>query len=67
MDAAGDSPLLESLARDSQMPLHAVASLYELERAALALNARITSYIPVLAARRVRHQLQRKRDLFRDH
>ena len=61
MDDPNDSQILESLARESRVPLDTVIGLYRHERDALTREARIPHYISLLAARRVRHRLQHTR------
>ena len=58
MEQSGTTPTLESIARHTQESVATVASLYEREIEALSRDARITSFIPVLAASRVRSQLR---------
>jgi hypothetical protein len=57
MTTATELPLLESLSREMHVPLDTVIAVYKREHDALALGARITHYLPLLAARRVRSQL----------
>lgn len=49
---------IDALARESQMPIEHVEALYRIECAHLELAARITTYVPVIASRRVRVQLR---------
>lgn len=58
MEQTSDTSLLESLARDTHAPMDEVMALYQRERDALSRDATITSFISLLALRRVRHQLQ---------
>ena len=51
---------IEFLAQESQVPLDEVARLYEDERAELAVGARITGFLPILALRKVRALLRRR-------
>lgn len=51
-------PALESLAREARTTVSAVTSLYEREIEQLSRDARITSFIPVLATSRVKYQLR---------
>ncbi len=51
---------IEFLARESEVPLDEVARLYEDERAELAVGARITGFLPILALRKVRALLRRR-------
>jgi hypothetical protein len=50
---------LEALARETDVPLIEVASLYKVERAFLQDDATISTYIPVVAVRKVRIKLKR--------
>lgn len=58
MEKSGSTHTLESIARNAQAPVDTVASLYEREIEALKRDAKITNFIPVLAASRVRYQLR---------
>jgi len=58
MEHSGKTRTLESIARSAQAPVDTVASLYEREIEALSREARITNFIPLLAASRVRYQLR---------
>ena len=49
---------IESLSKESRIPLDQVAKLYERERAELAVGARITAFLPILAIRKVRAALR---------
>ena len=49
---------LELLARQADMPVEIVHRIYDLERAKLEKAARIKTYVPVLAHRRVKELLQ---------
>jgi hypothetical protein len=60
-DRTASAPDLEALARDMQVPLDDVAQLYAREFAALAAGARITSFLPILATRKVRTLLRQRR------
>jgi len=51
---------LEDLARDAHVPLEAVAQLYAREWAALAAQARITTFLPILTTRKVRAILRQQ-------
>ena len=51
---------LEDLARDAQVPLDTVAQLYAREWAALAAQARITTFLPILTTRKVRAILRQQ-------
>jgi hypothetical protein len=57
MEREADAALLESIARDKQVPLDRVQALYRRECDALAREATIPNYITLLAVRRVRDQL----------
>ena len=48
------------LAEESQMPIDDVATLYERERAELALGARNTKFLDVFAIRNVQEVLRRR-------
>jgi hypothetical protein len=52
-----DRSIVESLSRETRVSVDAVFKLYRHERDALARDARIPNYVPLLAARRVRNQL----------
>ena len=58
MGESGKLPAVESIARDVNAPVATVVSLYEQHIEELSRNARITSFIPVLAESRVRYQLR---------
>jgi len=45
---------VEALAREAHVPLDTVAQLYAREWAALAAQARITTFLPILTTRKVR-------------
>ena len=45
---------VEALAREAHVPLDTVAQLYAREWAALAAQARITTFLPILTLRKVR-------------
>jgi hypothetical protein len=51
---------IELLARESRVPISEVAQLYEDERAELAVDARITRFLPILALRKVRALLYQR-------
>ena len=51
---------IEFLARESQVPINEVARLYEDERAALEVGARITGFLPIFAIRKIRELLRRR-------
>ena len=52
-----DFPVVEKLSRETKTPVEAVFRLYRHERDELNRTARITNYVSLLAARRVRQQL----------
>jgi hypothetical protein len=54
------APDLEALAREMDVPLDDVAQLYAREFATLAAGARITSFLPILATRKVRTLLRQR-------
>jgi len=49
---------IDALARESQVPVEEVEALYRIECAHLEVAARITTYVPVIASRRVRARLR---------
>lgn len=49
---------IEALARESDVPVDTVASMYHIEVTKLERVARIKTYVPVLAGRRVRSLLR---------
>ena len=57
MTTATELALLESLSRETRSPLDIVLAMYQREHDALAREARITNYLPLLATRQVRYQL----------
>ena len=56
---AGVERAIDSLAEESQVPIHIVTQLYNAERIKLEAGARITSFISILAIRNVRSRLRR--------
>jgi len=58
MGESGKLPDVESIARDVNAPVATIVSLYEQQIEELSRNARITSFIPVLAENRVRSRLR---------
>lgn len=52
--------IIESLARDSELPIDEVAVLYEDELAELGIGARITSFLPIFAIRNVQEALRKR-------
>lgn len=51
---AGSDRKVECLAQEFHVPVDVVATLYEHECAELAIEARVTSYLPIFAIRNVR-------------
>ena len=51
---------IELLARESRVPIEEVARLYEGKRAELEFGARMTSFVPIFAIRRVREMLRQR-------
>jgi hypothetical protein len=49
---------IEAISRDVDVPLIEVANLYRVERSNLECEAKIRSFVPVLASRRVRIKLK---------
>lgn len=54
-------PEFEMLARETDTPLDTVREIYRVERDKLERSARIKTYIPVLAHRRLKALLQMER------
>ena len=52
---------IESLARETDMPIEIVQEIYTSERAKLERTARIKTYVPVLVHRHVRALLREQR------
>jgi hypothetical protein len=52
---------IESLARETDMPLQVVEEIYTIERAKLERTARIKTYVPVLIHRHVKALLREHR------
>ena len=52
--------IVASLARESDMPIAEVATLFEHERAELEVGARITTFLNVFAIRQVQEALRRR-------
>jgi hypothetical protein len=52
---------VESLARETDMPVELVQEIYASERAELERTARITTYVPVLIHRHVKALLRERR------
>ena len=52
---------IESLARETEMPVELVQEIYTSERAKLERTARIKTYVPVLIHRHVRALLRTRR------
>jgi Protein of unknown function (DUF3562) len=49
---------IEAISRDVDVPLIEVANLYKVERANLECDAKIRSFVPVIASRQVRIKLK---------
>lgn len=58
MDPSVRTPAVEAIIRGVNAPPSTVEHLYEQQIEELSRDARITNFIPVLAASRVRHQLR---------
>lgn len=56
-----DRKQIEVLARDSQLPVDEVVTLYEHELAELGQGARVTTYLHLFAIRNVQEILRRRR------
>lgn len=54
-------PEFEILARETETPLDTVREIYQVEREKLERSARVKTYIPVLAHRRVKALLKMER------
>ncbi|WP_296659807.1 DUF3562 domain-containing protein [Paraburkholderia sp.] len=54
-----DEFIVQSIASDTDIPVETVSRMYEETWAEYSEGARITDYIPVLVARRVRDNLRR--------
>jgi hypothetical protein len=52
---------IETLARETDMPLAIVRKIYQIEHAKLDRVAKIKTYVPVLIRRRVKERLQAQR------
>lgn len=59
-DSTAHAPDIEVLAREAHVPFDDVAQLYARELAALTAGARITSFLPILATRKVRAILRQR-------
>jgi hypothetical protein len=57
-DSAKHEAAIEVLAKESEVPMEQIAEMYRMECAQLELVARIKTYVPVIASRRVRVQLR---------
>lgn len=55
---------IEAISRDVDVPLVVVANLYKVERASLQGDAKIPTFIPVLASRNVRIKLKQTQDTY---
>jgi Protein of unknown function (DUF3562) len=56
-EAISQESEIEQLARQADVPVEIVHRIYDLEREKLEKAARIKTYVPVLAHRRVKEQL----------
>jgi Protein of unknown function (DUF3562) len=57
---------IETLARETEMPVALVQRIYTTERAKLEQTARIKIYLPVLVRRHVKELLHQVKDLVRE-
>ena len=57
-DPAREQHLIETLAKDSAAPVDRVRQLYEAEHARLSAEARVKTFVSVIATRLVRNALQ---------
>ena len=55
---------IEAISRDADVPLIEVANLYKVERSNLECDAKIPTFIPVLASRNVRIKLKRTQQAY---
>ncbi len=55
---------IEAISRDADIPVIEVAKLYKVERMQLEGEAKIRSYVPVIASRQVRIKLKRWQDTY---
>lgn len=62
-DAARHEQVIETLAQETRMPLAHVRELYAIEHARLDAQARVKTYVTVIATRLVRHVLHAERTL----
>ena len=53
------SRLAESIAKETDSPIDVVRVIYDEEFSALAANAKIKQYVPVIASRRVKLRLMK--------
>ena len=60
-DPAGRKSEIERLARETDMPVDLVHEIYDIEHAKLDRIARIKTFVPVLAHRRVKARLRTQR------
>ena len=56
-----DQDAVDDLAKHTKVPIDEVRAIYHEELAALAHGARVTTFLPVLAKRRARERLMRRR------
>ena len=59
--------MIEELARQTATPIESVKELYESEVRTLEAEARVDRFIHVLAGKRVKRKLRRKRAVSRTH
>lgn len=57
--------IIESLSRDSELPIDEVTHLYEHELAELSVGARITSFLPIFVTRNVKEALRKRSEAAR--
>lgn len=60
-DPARDEQVIESLARESETSVEHVRELFEAERKRLSTDARVKTYVSVIATRLVKNTLSAKR------
>jgi hypothetical protein len=61
-DPAKEQQAIEALARESDAPVEHVRELYEMEHARLNSQARVKTFVSVIAARLVRNVLHAERN-----
>ena len=60
LDSAAHQRAIEALAHEAQVPIEDVCQLYAREWAAIAAEARITQFLPILTLRQVRAILRHR-------